>query len=153
MPEISMRLLEASDLEWLRLLRNHSEVRCHLLSQEIILPDAQQAWYYESYAKSPDWFIFIAEDIEGNRVGYGQIRRSDNDSAELGLVVLPQRQGAGFGSAIVEWLLLYVTTQLCIKNIWLQVFEDNEKAVSLYKKCGFGTSEDLGDGKLKMVLQ
>jgi RimJ/RimL family protein N-acetyltransferase len=111
----------------------------------------QNEWYFISYAKDSGWLIFIASEDE-NQIGYGQIRGHDDDSVEIGLAVGPDLWGQGYGSAIMDWLVNYATAALDTRDVWLEVYERNERAIRLYEKYNF-RAVSKRDGVLRMELQ
>lgn len=151
MTSVSMCPLHESDLEFLRELRN--DVCEWLGTKSFLTPEMQREWYFGPYAKDSGWLIFIASAEDGTQVGYGQIKGHGDGSVEVGCAVKPDYWGKGYGSAIVEWLLLYVTTGLRKTKVWLWVYAKNERAIRLYEKHDFRATQDLGDGKLRMELQ
>lgn len=151
LPSVNMRPLHESDLEFLRELRNGA--REWLFNKAIVTSEMQKEWYFHSYAEDSDWLIFIAATQDGDDIGYGQIKSHDDGSVEIGLAVTPTEWGKGYGTGIAEWLLLYVTSGLKTKNVWLEVYDHNRRAIALYEKFGFKVTEDLGDRKLRMELR
>jgi RimJ/RimL family protein N-acetyltransferase len=148
-PEITMTPLSEPDLNFLRVVRN--AVREHLGTKELITPERQDEWYFTSYAEDSAWLVFIARD-GAKPVGYGQIKGHDDDSYEIGCAVLPDEQNRGYGTAIVSWLLTYLTSRARSQNVWLWVYDDNRPALALYQKMGFKMVRSLGDKKVRMEL-
>ncbi len=58
------------------------------------------------------------------------------------LIVAPEYQGQGYGKQILLWAL----EQMHGEQILLHVAEWNERAVRLYKKCGFEITETINIG-------
>lgn len=57
--------------------------------------------------------------------------------ATLGISVLKDYWHQGLGTALMDYLLEWSRSNINIRKIDLQVREDNENAIALYKKCGF----------------
>lgn len=149
MPAIEMRLLRSAHLEFLRMLRNDYRVRCWLNTQDEISPESQESWF-DDYVENPDWLIFIAlGEATKEPLGYGQIKRGEKDSVELGCAVQPEMWVQGYGTAIVQWLVDYSRWKLGASCIWLQVHADNDAALALYKYCGFKVTEEFGESILR----
>lgn len=69
-------------------------------------------------------------------VGWGFLERLDSDQPQLGLGVTDALQGQGLGRALLDQLLS--TARLSARAaIYLIVVNDNQRAISLYKSCGF----------------
>jgi len=58
-------------------------------------------------------------------------------AADLGLVVAPQAQGQGIGSALMDALLDYADRWAMLLRIELTVYADNARAIALYRRHGF----------------
>lgn len=79
--------------------------------------------------------IYLAE-IDGRAIGKFHLQVSSGVGGIFGLGVLSEHQGQGHGRA----LLLKAVEKLQeaeMKKIFLQVAAENEKALRLYKSCGF----------------
>ena len=55
----------------------------------------------------------------------------------LGISVVPEAQGQGVGSALMQALCDYADRWMGVLRIELSVYADNEVAIALYRKCGF----------------
>ncbi len=55
----------------------------------------------------------------------------------LGLVVAPEAQGQGVGTALMHALCDYADRWTQVLRIELTVFADNARAIALYRRCGF----------------
>jgi ribosomal protein S18 acetylase RimI-like enzyme len=110
--------------------------------------------------------ILVADD-DGELVGYAKfgdvrIAEVDAESSDQGLhrvYVDTGRQGEGIGRALLDAALSHPRLRAA-RRVYLQVWEENRKAVELYKKLGFRTvgatrvtigAEEVGDD-LVMVL-
>ncbi|KJA22154.1 hypothetical protein HYPSUDRAFT_77508 [Hypholoma sublateritium FD-334 SS-4] len=82
------------------------------------------AWYHDT----PRFVGFTALWAHPER----GIRRS-----EFSLVLLPEAQGKGIGTAVTRSMLDHAFIHLYMHRIWLAVFEGNDKAIAVYRKCGF----------------
>lgn len=71
---------------------------------------------------------------------YGHLDFDDNLKLWLGIMVADHYLGKGFGKATME-LLLDAFNKFEDKKLYLSVDENNEKAISLYKKFGFNLLE------------
>lgn len=70
----------------------------------------------------------------------GTVGISPDDELCL-LYVLPEEQGKGFGSELLNYAL-----SLC-KNPWLTVLETNRKAIKFYEKRGFSRFDETNENK------
>ena len=90
-------------------------------------------------------------------VGYISIR-IENNIGEIGMSVLKNYQGKGIGSKLTSYIIDFARSNNC-KKIKLAVWENNIKAINLYKKFGFIIKSekknfyDNGDSVLYMELE
>jgi UDP-4-amino-4,6-dideoxy-N-acetyl-beta-L-altrosamine N-acetyltransferase len=73
----------------------------------------------------------------------------ENGYAEFGIHKNPEKKGAG--KKLTEFGISYAFKELKISKIILYVFEDNIKAINLYKKYGFKQT-DKKNNLIKMEL-
>lgn len=60
-----------------------------------------------------------------------------NRRAELSIALKPSMRGKGYGNKAIKKILSIGFDELGLNRIWLRVLENNNKAISLYKKVGF----------------
>ena len=77
--------------------------------------------------------------LENKPIAYGHLDKEDNN-VWLGLCILENQQGMGFGKEMLKYLIDFSDKNL-IKEIKLTVDIDNFKALNLYLKHGFKISE------------
>jgi [ribosomal protein S18]-alanine N-acetyltransferase len=71
------------------------------------------------------------------------------DVPSFGIIVDHRRHGKGYGKALTSHAL-ELARQLGCERVRLTVHADNPRAVALYEKAGFKTTETLPDGRLVM---
>ncbi|NPA13502.1 MAG: ribosomal protein S18-alanine N-acetyltransferase [Aquificae bacterium] len=59
-----------------------------------------------------------------------------DEGAVLMLAVKKEFQGKGIGKSILNWFISYCKKQ-GVKNVWLEVSAENQKAIQLYSNLGF----------------
>ena len=71
--------------------------------------------------------------------GFYNGKDKDSNTFEIGnICVKPEYQNKGIGTAVLKEIIFENKD----KNIRLQVFKTNEKAINLYKKMGFEKEEE-----------
>ena len=65
------------------------------------------------------------------------LRTTHHRRTELGLDILPQYQGQGYGSEAIRWALDYAFSRTGMHKVRICAFEWNEGACRLYRKLGF----------------
>ncbi len=78
--------------------------------------------------------VFLAKEND-KFVGYISMRIEKN-IGEIGMSVLKNYQGKGIGSKLMMYIIRFAKKNHCVK-IKLAVWENNLKAINLYKKFGF----------------
>lgn len=104
-------------------------------SQEIT-PEAWRKWFF-----SKNFILWVAED-KGKLIGMvgcslGKYQRNKHQVLISALGVLPAYLGQGVGKALMTELISWVKKQRLIKRLQIDVYSDNQRAYSLYKKLGF----------------
>jgi diamine N-acetyltransferase len=159
MSGVSLRPLEARDLERLARWRNDPRVHPFFFSNERINPEGQANWF-EAVRRDPSRRFFVVES-GGEPAGAISLDRIDrrNKAAELGnMLIDPERRRGGLGRLAVLRLLELAFSQEGLERIELRVFPDNQAAVALYEGCGFRRegierAAVLKDGRRRDVLR
>ncbi|MDD3712366.1 MAG: GNAT family N-acetyltransferase [Candidatus Izemoplasmatales bacterium] len=96
--------------------------------------------YLSKAAKSEDtkYFIALAKDeIIGEVALVGHKHDKTKHNADLAITVKKAYWHKGLGSRLMEHAINYARITGKIKNIYLEVREDNISAIKLYEKFGF----------------
>lgn len=95
-------------------------------------------WRYEWDLRKRQ--VFLVRDRSDDVIGEVElvdIRRGTAE-AELRICLFaPHSRGRGLGEEAVMAALIHARTQLDLRTVYLRVYEDNERAVACYLKCGF----------------
>lgn len=155
--DITLRPVVSNDLEKMRRWRNSDWARSFFLTNEIISEEQQKKWY-ESYINKPDDYMFIIQlgDID---VGTAALYHVDstNRSSEFGRLLVAEEiaRGKGVGEKVVASICNFALGKLKLKEVTLEVFSDNTKAIHIYTKAGFRLIEKYpvgGKEVYKMVF-
>jgi diamine N-acetyltransferase len=132
--------------------RNREDVRGWFKNSQIITIDQHRAWFAQ-YSGRDDDFVFIVEAL-GQPVGQASVYGIDweKGSAEVGrFIAAPAASGRGYlGFACAE-LLHFCRKSLELNFVFLEVKEDNERAIRLYARNGF-REEGRAHGLIRMAL-
>jgi diamine N-acetyltransferase len=140
---IRLRAPERSDLprfvEWL----NDLEVREGLMLSKPISLVGEEKWFEEMLQRPPEEHPLVIEvSREGEWIAVGNcgVHRIDWRSrvAELGIFIGEKSYwNQGIGTRVMGLLLKYGFETLNLNRIFLEVFEDNKRAIRAYEKAGF----------------
>jgi len=97
----------------------------------------------KAYVKMPEeeekrGFIIYLAVKNGAVIGKVNLQISNGLGGIYGLGVLPEERGKGYGRAILR-LAVQKLIEAGAETVYLQVLTDNEKALALYRSCGFET--------------
>ncbi|PBB37611.1 GNAT family N-acetyltransferase [Mesorhizobium sp. WSM3868] len=144
--------MEERDLETILAWRNRDEARVWFKNSDKIAFDAHLAWY-KRYLQKEDDFFFLVE-ANGRPVGQCGIYDIDKSSgrAEVGrFLVAPEMGGNGFIGRSCAEIIRFGTRFLDLSYLFLEVMEQNAKAIRLYGRQGF-VEESRSDGLIRMGL-
>lgn len=148
--DITLRLLEERDLPLTLSWRNNANVRKWFKSSAEIDFESHKAWF-ESYKKKSDDYVFISE-VSGSVVGQLAVYQIESNKAEVGrFISSPDMSGKGLMKLSLQVFLEFIATTFELKEIFLEVYEDNERAIALYQKLGFKAVTVI-DGLIQMKL-
>lgn len=156
---MTIRVANASDIPALARLARETYIETfgQTMSQEELVQalESRSEEYFRSVFDKDT--ILIAEEnnqligfIQFGEVTYDTIQASDSDLELNKIYVDKFQQGRGIGKQLMEAMLSHERSQN-IKNIYLDVYAQNDKAIGLYTKYGFeiiGKTPFEVDGKV-----
>ncbi len=128
--EIVLSKMTEKDLCFVNTTRNIPSTRLWLENNSEITLKETQEWFLIS---SPKWFII---NHENQKVGYIRTSHDTGRSICVGCDIHPDFRRKGYAKKTYDIFLDYLYKSGYV-NIWLEVFEKNEGALSLYKNLGF----------------
>lgn len=143
---IRLRALERDDLKFVHDLNNNRRVMSYWFEEP-----------YESFVELEDLYIkhihdqserrFIVETVEGERVGLVELVEITyiHRRAEFQIIIAPEWQGKGYGTAVTRLAADYAFRVLNINKLYLLVSTDNEQAIQVYRNAGFVEEGHLVD--------
>lgn len=139
---ISLRLLEIADLSLTMQWRNQEDVRKWFMNTNEISAEQHYSWF-ERYKELDTDFIFIILATRFCSYPVGQISiynvNWETGYAEYGRLMIGPAwcRGRGYARRATYLLLNYGFTQMNLKEIHLEVKEDNKSAIAVYETTGF----------------
>ncbi len=148
---VQLRLISETDLDMTMSWRNRDDARIWFKNTQSITPDQHRAWYSQYSAKDDD-FLFVVEAY-GQPVGQASVYCIDwvDGVAEVGrFLVAPEAAGRGYAGLACAELLRFCADALQLKSVFLEVKENNEKAIKIYVRNGFREEARAG-GIIRMT--
>ncbi len=125
-------------LEW----RNHSETSKFMINKKIELKEHLN--FINSLKENKTKLYFLVDDI-----GVIDFTNITDKKADIGLYKNPNKQKVG--SILMKHIIAYGFNVVGLEKLILYVYENNQKAINLYKKFNFKIV-DKKDNLLKMEL-
>lgn len=142
---VRLRLLQQEDLPLTLHWRNQDHIRRWFFHSDLITRDQHARWF-EQYRERDDDFVFIIEDVQAGYKPVGQVALYHIDweqgRAEFGRLMIGEANAAGKGLAFAATqLALQIAFQsLGLKEVYLEVYSDNRRAIEIYQGVGFETA-------------
>ena len=136
--KVTLRALERGDLQTVWELRNDAAIE--IISNGPPRPRsmAELEASFEKLTADREMHAFAIE-ANGRMVGQCNLRSIDavHRRAELGIALLAEEIGKGYGSDAVRVLLDYAFRHLNLHKVSLDTLSTNEPALRAYRACGF----------------
>lgn len=139
--------LDPVEKEMVRRWRNNPEVRKWMYNDHEISPEEHQNFIERLKTSKKEFYYLVYE--KDKAVGVLTLTRLDlkNRNAYLGLYANPEERIAGAGMLIGKTALKLAFEMVSLHTLKLEVLEDNQKAIKLYKKLGFSE-----EGRLRQFI-
>jgi RimJ/RimL family protein N-acetyltransferase len=104
-----------------------------------LVPETLEAYRDRHATRGQDGNADFAAEAGGQLVGRGGLFHVDPLAlhAEVGLAILPEHQGKGYGSDVLRVLVAYGFRSRNLRRIHLQTLASNEAALRCYLGVGF----------------
>jgi len=137
--EIGFRPIDAGDLEHLRRLYNDESTFLQLGSVGMASTQEQNEWWQNILKSKTDKHFSIVEASTGNVMGKLRIQNIDHVNAhcEVGLDILPEYRGRGYGEMSYQMVLEFLFLHFNMHMVYLRVIDFNDAAKRLYCKLNF----------------
>lgn len=154
---VTLRLLEEPDLPLTLSWRNQDNIRRWFLTNEVILFEKHLAWFNRYQSLDTDFvFVILAKEFGFKPVGQISLYAIDWQSqvGEYGRLMIGESEARGKGLArSASLLLLHIGFDvLGLKEIVLEVKQDNLPAVAVYRSIGFEETM-TENGLIKMKIR
>lgn len=147
---VRLELIREADLSATLAWRNRDEARIWFKTSDVLSFDQHYSWFKRYQEKDNDFlFIITARD---KPVGQASVYGIDWQSgrAEVGrFLVAPEESGNGYISQACRELVRFCESSLGLTYLYLEVMENNAKAIRVYQRSGFA-EEDRYNGLIRM---
>jgi RimJ/RimL family protein N-acetyltransferase len=127
-------------IPYVNALADESDIYIALSPGEFNLTVEEEREILENYASSEN-SIFLVAEFEGEIIGIlncrGSSRKATQHSVTLGMSVSRAIRNRGVGSLLLEHVIHWAQKNPTVSRIELNVFVENDAAISLYSKYGF----------------
>lgn len=109
-------------------------------AEEYMITLENEKVWIENLNKNPDALALVAElsnQITGLLFFIPNTKKKNSHTGEFGVSVHPDFRGIGIGRLLVETLLAWAKQNERIEKVYLNVFDTNQSAISLYHDLGF----------------
>lgn len=144
--------LENIHSEYIVKWRNDPQISQFLFSSDWITLESHNLWLKKYWISSTrkEFVIYIIQgDIPIGTIGLSAIDY-ENKKAEYGIIIGENKySGKGYAKEASQLILEYAFGELNLNKVFLKVFEDNIRAISMYKTLGFIIEGTLREDVLK----
>jgi len=139
--------LSQAEHELVRSWRNNENIRKWLYTEHIISSEEHQGFVKNLGYENRNYYWLIKRDEQ--YLGVICLNRVDlsNKNAYLGIYTDPDTSEKGLGTVLGKMLLYLAFNVLKLHTLKLEVLEENQRAINLYKKIGF-----KNEGKLEEFI-
>ena len=145
---------EALIPEYLVMLNDIEGVQRFITREPRLYDEASERdWVRGKLAAGVPIFSMI-ERATGRFIGNIEFMDRTDAAAELGIAITAARQEKRFGREAIRRMLEYGFETLGLREITLNVFEENARARHVYERCGFiavGPGSAPGDIRMKVT--
>ena len=143
---VRLRLLEENDLDLTLSWRNQDGIRKWFFFQDKIEATNHRVWYEKYQARDNDYvFIIEAKDLDWLPIGQVSIYNIDweKSKGEYGRLMIGEKiaKGKGYAQDATSLILKVASKVFELKEIYLEVYTQNQSARRVYEKCGFEVTE------------
>jgi RimJ/RimL family protein N-acetyltransferase len=138
---VRLRALEPADAERAYQWINDREVTQFLMARYPYSMVDEQSFISEAGKGNSFADLRVAiETKDGVHIGICGLHRArpEDRNAELGIMIGDKSyQSSGYGSDAMRTLIRFAFEQMNLHKVALGVFEFNQRAITVYRKCGF----------------
>ena len=131
--------------------RNHPEIRQWMKNQDVIKPQEHLDFVEKLKFYQQDRYWLVQKNHQKTDLGVVYLSQITEVDAEFGIYANPFEMGQGMGTCLANLGLHIAFQRLGLQTVRLRVVPQNSRAIRLYDRIGFETTETQ-DGLNHMVL-
>ena len=137
--DIGFRPIEKKDLEALRKLHNDMSTALQMGTVDFYSDEDQLKWWESGVSNERNKRFAIVLNETDEVIGRLRILNIDNinSNCEIGLDIVPELRGKGYGKKSYEMVLDFLFNQWNMHLVYLKVADFNPTAKKLYESIGF----------------
>ena len=132
-----IRLTEDLVQEYLDMVNDDEVQRCINNSKKIEFTKEQELEWINEKINNNSVIFSMIEKNTNNYIGNIEILHIKDGVGELGIAITPIQQNKHFGQESIQKIIDYAFDILKLKEIFLKVYDFNQKGVKCYEKVGF----------------
>jgi RimJ/RimL family protein N-acetyltransferase len=146
--KVALRPVDESDYPLIQRWMNHPEV-WHYMDYEAPYSLADVREDVERARREGHPFTIVVDGRPIGRIGLNQFRRRDRICSLYMFIGEPAFWGQGFARDAVMALLGYAFDRLDLRQIQLWTLQENDRAIAMYRRCGFVEEARLRERSFK----
>jgi RimJ/RimL family protein N-acetyltransferase len=150
---VRLRLVENDDLSLLVAWRNDAAIWAGFFNKFPLSMAGQKDWFARLVDNQEQKLFMICLLEKSDPIGTIGLNHIDfaNQSVELGNVLIgrDEHSGRGHATEALELLLRYCFLRLNMNRVYLQVYAHRNRAIALYKHCGFQVEGTLREARFE----
>ncbi len=146
---VRLRAVEPGDLELMYRVENDARLWMHGNASVPYSRYALRRYIEESTCDiyTDKSLRLVATTLDGEPLGFMDLQNFDprNRRAEVGVLILPEHQGRGYGSEALKLVLDYALAHLHLHQVYAIVAAENAAAMHLFRAAKFMPSGTLSE--------
>lgn len=135
--KMSERLLD----DYLKMY-NDKEIQRVLFRSEKTFKDEHILNWIKRVRENNEYTFSMIEKSTGEYIGNVEIINIKDDMGEIAITITPNKQNKHYGTEAMKAIINYGYSNLNLKEVVVNVYKSNIRAVNLYKNVGFKLDSD-----------
>ena len=140
-----VEISESLTKEYLLMINDDENVNRFLGKRSKLVTETEaMEWVRKKLAEKAAIFSML-EKKTGSFIGNIEFMDVSDSVKELGIAITAKKQNMGYGTEAVGALVRYGMETLGLQRIVLRTDPENERAIRVYRKCGFKEYDRTGE--------